>query len=1298
MPNSKVPLVSSKIIKDAVIYKRLPAIRRLYNWPYLFVYPVWSYIYFAQYDVFLGSYEWTFVSLVFTVGSQILLMLICQWDVNAKAFFTCSNSDSVYESDVVKIIAADHQGKSAIVPINFTESLVKNDPPLVSFTFQALKFIWDEGNSQFNTVNYPCDTPKSVGHYQISQGLLTDSEIENAKYDFGPNVFTIPIPTFLELFKEHSVAPFFVFQVFCVGLWCLDEYWYYPLFTLFMLVVFESTLVFQRVKTLNEFRSLSLAPFEVSVYRKKSWSTILSVDLLPGDLVSITRSEGDNGVPCDVVMLDGNCIVNEAMLSGESTPQLKESLSLRDSEDTFDLEVSDKNSILFGGTKILQVDTSKLVSEIRAPDNGCLCVVLRTGFGTSQGELVRTMVHSTQQVSANNMESYLFILFLLMFAIMASAYVWVEGQKNHKRSKTKILLDCVLIITSVVPPELPMELSMSVNASLVELSKFAIFCTEPFRIPYAGKLDICCFDKTGTLTGEQLVVDGVAGVIKDNGVWDESPPVQLQNPKSLSVDSILTLASSHALVLLDDGTLVGDPMEKAQLSSSGFEFNKDGKIQLSKVDKSSKLSWANELSIITKRRFPFSSILKRSSSLVNVNWGFEAKGKKYLVGVKGAPEALRGMFKDIPSWYDQTYKYFSRRGGRVLALGCKWLDVNKTLSDSAINEYSREEMESDLTFQGFLVFSSPLKEDSIDAIKMLNESQHRCIMITGDNALTAVHVAKQVYIVEKNALIFDVDKDNSLLCSSVDEKVVFNFDQDMFNDKEEVDRIIRIISGWDLCTTGQALDMFSGTKLWKEYLLHNIWVYARVSPLQKEYILTEMKNYGYFTLMCGDGTNDVGALKQSHVGVALLNGTQEDLKKISARMRIERIKAIYDSQTKLAVRFGQPVPPPPKELQDHMRTLQNKGSSNSDASTSTSAPPILPTNTTAPSNDPREKVNEFLLSMEGMEDEVPTIKFGDASVAAPFTSKLGTINSVTNIIRQGRCTLVATTQMYKILALNSLISAYSMSVLYLEGIKFGDYQATIMGILMSVCFMCISKASPIQKLSRERPHTNILNLYVLLTVLTQFIVHIAALIFLTLQVRIYEPSGEVNVDKEFKPSLLNTAMYLISLSQQISTFAINYQGHPFRESLRENKYLYRGLMGVGIIVALCATEYSRDLNDFMKLVEMPSKFRDTLCFTIIGDFYLSYLVEKIVHKLFSQTDPKPISFHPISEKPPVSQAPDNNEVAIKSPEFETKPLIDTSGTEDQSPRTGKERYNLRKRNILGKVDSSIKPATLDEVD
>ncbi len=121
---------------------------------------------------------------------------------------------------------------------------------------------------------------------------------------------------------------------------------------------------------------MSIAPYPIQVLRLGHWTTVQTDTLLPGDVVSVTR-EDERPVPADILVLDGTCIANEAMLSGESTPQLKDPISQRDEADV--LRVStDRAHVLFGGTRVLQVTPSP-----RAPA-GCLGLVLRTGFATQQ--------------------------------------------------------------------------------------------------------------------------------------------------------------------------------------------------------------------------------------------------------------------------------------------------------------------------------------------------------------------------------------------------------------------------------------------------------------------------------------------------------------------------------------------------------------------------------------------------------------------------------------------------------------------------------------------------------------------------------------------------------------------------------------------------------------------------------------------------------------------------------------------------------------------------------------------------
>lgn len=228
--------------------------------------------------------------------------------------------------------------------------------------------------------------------------------------------------------------------------------------------------------------------------------------------------------------------------------------------------------------------------------------------------------------------------------------------------------------------------------------------------------------------------------------------------------------------------------------------------------------------------------------------------------------------KTMPGDYPAMHRHFSMRGARVLALGYRKLDV----SWDKIRGMTRDEVERDLTFAGFLVLTCPLKSASAKCIAGLKKSSHSVMMITGDHMLTACYVAQTLRIIsqKRRALVLHPEP---LEWRTVDaEKEMtkpFSFDASAL---DALDKKFSLCIGGDgLAALVQVSGDSSDAAPFIKALVSRVKVFARTSPEQKEAIVGWLKDVGHTVLMCGDGTNDVGALKAAHVGVGLLEAEGE---------------------------------------------------------------------------------------------------------------------------------------------------------------------------------------------------------------------------------------------------------------------------------------------------------------------------------------------------------------------------------------------------------------------------------------
>merc|ERR1712228_962346 len=219
---------------------------------------IWAHLEFS-YDIF-------FFVCGITVMLQALLWLSTVWSCRCRCFLECVKSENILTSNLIRVKPTPTNGDEELVKLKKRRKA--NSPrPQIYFQFQKVNYYYEEESCRFERRYYPLE--EQLSFYSSQKGIESEQHLIQTKEKLEQNEMIMELPEFKVLFMERATAPFFVFQVFCVGLWCLDEYWYYSLFTLMMLVMFECTLVRQQIRNMSEIRKMGNKPHMVQVYRAR---------------------------------------------------------------------------------------------------------------------------------------------------------------------------------------------------------------------------------------------------------------------------------------------------------------------------------------------------------------------------------------------------------------------------------------------------------------------------------------------------------------------------------------------------------------------------------------------------------------------------------------------------------------------------------------------------------------------------------------------------------------------------------------------------------------------------------------------------------------------------------------------------------------------------------------------------------------------------------------------------------------------------------------------------------------------
>lgn len=666
---------------------------------------------------------------------------------------------------------------------------------------------------------YQMTAREALKALKTSEKGLSREEADRRRKEFGANeiITGVTVPKwllFLSQFRDLLVMVLIVAGVISYGIGS-----YRDGTVMFVIVLINAVIGFVQEykagKILERLKDLIKSPAKVWV--EGELREIPQSHLVPGDVVQV---EAGDKLPADVRILEAfNLRTNEFSLTGESTSQEKASTAIREK-----VVLADRENMAYMGTT--------------AATGSARALVVGTGMNTEMGKIANmttetAAVRSPLQEELGTLAQWLTGVVLVISVGLFLAALW-QGF-NFFLS----MVYALGVAVAAVPQALPAQVTVALSTTSKRLADRRAVVKNLPSVETLGSTTVICTDKTGTLTRNEMTVTNVWFDGKEMGVTgigyepegqilhaDETPLTEEEIGGIEIMMDAATMASNAEIHAPDDDHPgwypVGDPTEAALITLS----TKLGTRSPREDEETPEI-----------QEFPFDSERKRMSSIRQ----FEDRQELAMKGATGSVlHIAKYIYRDgkaVPITGEDKERIraladsWSARALRVLAIAFRPLEPTG-------GDYEMDEVEKDVVFLGLVGMIDPPREGVKEAVASCHEAQIRIIIMTGDHAITAQAVGREIGL------------------STTGEPPVYTGTQMEEMSDEELTVILR---------KGESV------------------IFSRVDPEDKLRIVKLLQAQGEVVAVTGDGVNDAPALKRAAIGVAM-GRTGTDVAKEAAEL------------------------------------------------------------------------------------------------------------------------------------------------------------------------------------------------------------------------------------------------------------------------------------------------------------------------------------------------------------------------------------------------------------------------------